>query len=237
VRSLRSILLLVLSIELAGCSASVSVKPVPVPSGDTPQVVNGVPFRVPGQYTIHVYRLNKDNYEEIRNYVRTLPDPDELYAVNFSAKALSDQKVNLKFRSDSTLSELNLSGAAQKVDEAITAIGTQAVGAFSAFQNRELTTLEAANKEAEARKALADAEAALDTSTGKPAIAQEDALVAALTALNAARKAENELNDLPATATASERAAKEDALRLERLRANVAYRRAGLAVPFPDAFP
>lgn len=247
---------------LIGCSATVSVKPIdpnskpgaagtcssnflvrlinpkPNPGG----AVCGVPFRAPAHYTIRVYQSDgKGGYKEIKErFVENLPNPDELYALNFSAKALSNQKVGLKFNPSGTLNLVDLSGASQQADEAIKAFGDQAVGLYSAIQNRGLTELKAQKDALDASKAVLEAQDALRTATNKPTTNQGTALVAALEALNAAREAEREwstlINQVPKPSAALIAAA-EDKLRLARLKANLAYRQAGLEPPFSDVFP
>jgi len=235
---------------IVGCSANVHIgrvagPPPPQPAEKCRPIgeVDGIPFRVPAIYTLRVYQLKGKSYEPVESarFVRKLPDPCELFTLSFGAKALSDQKVNLKFDVDGTLDLLDLTET-QKLDEAITDVGGQAVDLFAAVQGRELTELQAQKTALESRKAVVEAQAALTAAEAKPTTEQANAsgaaMIAALEALNAARAAERALETaVRQRAPAQQRAALEDALRLARLKANEAYRKAGLEIPFPDVFP
>ncbi len=248
--SIRILSILAVSLVLlvcAGCSANVTVGRVapakPAEKCHLTGEVDGIPFRVPAIYTLRVYQLKGKSYEPVESarFVRKLPDPCELYTLSFDAKALSDQKVALKLDIDGTLDLLDMTEA-QKVDEAITDIGGSAVDLFAAVQGRELTELQAQKTALEARKAAVEAEAALAAAEAKPGTDQANAtgtaMIAALEALNAARAAERALEAaVQQRAPAAQLAPLQDALRLARLKANDAYRKAGLEIPFPDIFP
>jgi hypothetical protein len=236
-----------LPLVCVACSANVEIGRV-APESENAKcsptgAVAGVPFRVPAIYTLRVYQLKGKSYVPVESapFVRKLPDPCELFTLSFGANALSDQTMALKFDVDGTLDLLDMKET-QKLDEAITDVGGQAVDLFAAVQGRELTELQAQKAALEARKQVVDAEAALAASETKPATDQANAsgtaMIAALEALNAARAAERSLDAaVRQGATDAERAALEDALRLARLKANDAYRKAGLPIPFPDIFP
>lgn len=203
----------------------------------------GIPFRVPATYTIRVYQLHGMRYEAVDSppFIHTLPDPCELFSLSFSAKAFSDQKVALKYRDDGTLDTLDLVEA-KKLAEAIDSVGGQALDLYAAYERRDLTELEAKKAGLVSKKEALETEQALATAMDKPATDKANqsgaAMIGALESMNAARAAERALaNAASLQANASALASLEDALRLARLKANDAYRKAGLDAPFLDVFP
>lgn len=235
--SCTSFALLVLLL-MPGCSSTINVgrlEPKPSSPPSTPPVIDGIPFRVPSIYTVRVYQRKGATYEEKAHFVHQLADPQQLYTLNFNSQALADQKFNLKIRPDGTLEVLDLKET-KKVDEALTEFGAQAVALYSAIGKRDLDEANAQKTALDAQKALLDSQALLDGAVKKPDLDQDIARVAALEALNAANAAERTLL-AQANASPAEKAPLEDALRLARLKANQAFKRAGLEPPFPDAFP
>jgi hypothetical protein len=117
---------------------------------------------------------------------------------------------------------------------AITEVGTQ----LNAIADK-IATFDNDRRAAElaALKSKTDLEEAIQKAKESPIQAKEAVLVAALQAFNDAEAAQRKLNDLPSTATTSERADAEANLRILKLQANQAFRKAGLSAPYPGVFP
>jgi hypothetical protein len=204
----------------------------------------GLPFRVPNVYTVRVFQKQKDgDYKQVeRHFVKVLPDPKKLYALNVDSKLMSQGTLDVKIRADGTLDFVHLHDVEFRGDEALTAFGTQATALYEAIENRDLIALETQKAAIEAKKNLLVSEAALEEQADKPADDLDAALIAALEALNEANSAYDALEGLQSQTapppTATEVRAAERALLLARVKANQAYRRADLPVPFPGVnFP
>ena len=264
-----SILLLLFTI--IGCSTSIRVKDISANVQDIKargqddhnelQQIHGIPFRMKETYTINIYKKYGEKYKKKGQLVQNLPDPKRLFAVNFKAKQFADQKLQLDFRNDSTISALDLS-TTLKFDKALKSLGNNAVNVANALVELEKTKEEAKvsefdkkKKELTEQKEMLALEAEILNAQENLRTAQRDAtkiplleseldtsekerlMEDALRALQDAEAAELALNTLPQDAKPEELLGAQAALRLARLKANHAFRKAGLEAPFPDAFP
>lgn len=237
----RIVPILVLVAVLYGCSSSVMVHEIsqPLPAGR--QEVAGIPFRLAEGYTLRVYqRTSAGEYVEVHSQRERLPDPDRLLAVELDAGRLADNELDLQLREDGTLSVVDLSES-QKLDEAIQTLGGKALDVAEqaiTFEDQvRAKELERLTQATELEAAQASLETVRRERDEAPGADREAALEAALEALTAAELAAETLAALPDEATEAERAAAKGALRLARLKANHAFRRAGLTEPFPGVFP
>jgi hypothetical protein len=234
------------AIWLSGCSTTVDVRDISSikPDADVP----GIPFRMREPCTLRVFQLQDDGrYRQVHVQWLDLPEEERLYALNIEAAYFSDHDLTLKLRDDNTLDEVDLK-TELKLDAAIAELAAQG-GALSdaaltfdrkkreaeAAEIESRASLEAAR--AQAAQARAEQEAARQERAEAPIVAQEGKLAVAVEALNSAEAAERALDALPPDAEESARAECRATLRLLRLRANQAYRAAGLAEPYPGVFP
>ncbi len=228
-----------------GCSTDLKVKPY-VPGNDGS--IDGIPFRVPAAHTIRIYKMNENTgrYELVHRKTANLPATDRLYTLNYSASFLANPNFELTFATDNTLKSILVEGESN-ADKVLSSVATQAVAtanAISDFENNKRAAQKAniasANDLTAAQTAALTnqlnylkAVAALPDYNETTSSNQEVRLQAALKARLDVDAAERELS----------KAKDEDApnvegrLHLLKLVANAAYRKAGLAEPYPGVFP
>jgi hypothetical protein len=244
---MRNLVLVVASLCLAACATRLQVQDI---SGlKTGEPVAGIPFRVREPRTVRVWMRQSAEGDKPPQYkqvfVRTyeLPDSGRLYALNFEASLFGRRDVKVVLREDGALGSVSLKGE-DKTGEALAAASKQSLGLADAVVGFEAKQREAQLAALQGRTSLEKAQAEFEKaqrdlagSREQPSADQNARLVAALEAFNAAQEAERALGNLKPEAPAADRAAAEDKLRLAQLKANQAYRRAGLAEPFPGVFP
>jgi hypothetical protein len=201
-------------VSLLGCSARIAVKELK----PTDESVDGVPFRVKERYVLEVYQKTDAGYVKVGEQLATLPNPDRVYLLQHFGKAFANSGTKFKLRGDGTLETVALSSESTSAD-ALAALGEQ-VDAI-----------------AEQAKALESAREEKDQAKEAARQATEQGEVDYVTAYNAAALAQAELDELPKDASASTRLAKENEVKLLKLQANIAARRADLPRPFPNVRP
>jgi hypothetical protein len=225
----------VLATLLAGCSTTIRVKEITgrAEGGS----IDGIPFRVKQPYTLRVFaRQQNGTYRQVLVQAVDLADPDRLYAVNFDASTWGNRSFEAKLRDDATLESVHIKSE-DKTGEVLAAAGKQANAVTDAAVSFESKRREAEIAGLKSQLDLAKAKAELPAYAESQQVDRETKVLAALEARNAADTAERAIADLPPDATSSQRAAAEEALRVARLKANQAARRAGLGEPYPEVSP
>lgn len=237
---------------LASCSTHQKIAEIPDVGMDAPP---GIPFRVLTPYTIRVFTKGKDgNFQQVYVQSQDLPDQDCLFALNVSSDFFSNHVLQVNVNNDSTLNGSSVTTAIT-IAPAVAALGTQttAVGDTIANFNNNRRTQELANLQSESslrlqrltsqtnlvqqRLTLEQTIANLQKQNQAPQLAREAALVAALQSLNAARAAQQLVDNPPKGTTPVQQANNEGSLRLAELQANQASEAAGLQDPYPGVFP
>ena len=205
---------LALAALLGACSAEIKVSELPS-DAQPGTTVNGVPFRTKERYLVKVYRKSEDGYQQVYQQMETLPNPDRVYVLEHLGQLLSNTETKFVLQRDGTLDSVDLAADSQ-LDEALVALGEQVQATGTTIE--EIRTARAAEKTAEETELQQEETAAVDYQT----------------ALNAATEAEAQLAELPAESPASTVLAQQNRVKLLKLQANIAARRAGLPRPFPE---
>ena len=203
---------------LLGCSSKIEVRncdPTSIEPGDT---IDGIPFRVRQRFRVQLYQKVEERsgakYKKVYEEIQTLADPNRLYILNFKSGFFSDATAGFNLNLDGTITKVNLKSDF-KGDEILTELGTQVTAVTGALATKK--TAEQGEKAAAAT--------ALDK--------EEDLVLAAIQAKNAAELAEAELSALSPNATAVEKLSAEQKVQVTKMEANYAARRAGLPTPYP----
>ena len=167
---------------------------------------------------MEVYQKTDKGYVKVGEQLATLPNSDRVYLLQHLGKALANSNTKFTLRGDGTLASVSLSSQSTS-GEALTAVGEQL------------------NSIAQKAKALDTAKEEQEKAKETELQAAEQGDVNYLTAYNAALLAQTQLDELASNTTASTRLAKENEVRLLKLQANIAARRADLPRPFPDGTP
>jgi hypothetical protein len=192
---------------VGACSAEVKVSEL-APGAPPGTPVDGIPFRTKERYIVKVYQKSDKGYVEVAKQMHTLPNPNKIYVLHHIGQLLSNSDTKFTLNDDGTLKTVHL-GAQSQLDEAVTALEEQVSAAGTTIEKIETA------KESERQ-------------------AEEDLDVAYQTALNAATLAVAELAELPQDVAPSVLLAKQNEVRLKKLEANIAARRANLPRPFPE---
>lgn len=228
-----------------GCSTDLKVKPYkPMAEGS----IDGIPFRVPAAHTIRIYKMNESSgrYELVHRKTANLPATDQLYTLNYSASFLANPNFELTFAPDNTLKSILVEGESS-ADKLLSSVATQTVAAGNAITDFENTKRAAQKANITSENDLMTAQtaalsnqlnyikalAAVPDYNESSSSNQEARLQAALKARLDIETAEREL----AKAKDEDAPNIEGRLRLLKLVANSAYRKAGLAEPYPGVFP
>ncbi|MCK5232936.1 MAG: hypothetical protein KAR13_21865 [Desulfobulbaceae bacterium] len=206
------LLILIMAAILSACSAEYRVVELPS-DAKSGSVVDGVPFRMTQRYKLQIYRLdpNVGGYKQVGEIVKNLPNPEKIYVLKLNGGPLSDSTAKFKLNPDGTLQMVSVKSES-KGTELIDAVGTQTKAVATALKEKKQTKEE-------------------DITTG------QNLMLAALEAKQAVAIAEVKLAGLDPTVSPTERLQAEQELTLAKYKANLAFRRAGLPVPYSDVFP
>ena len=206
---------------LAACSTrAVTSDITATPAGAQ---VSGVPFRTRAPHTLRVFQRQGDgSYKQVFVSREEMADMDRVYALNYDSDVFSNHTFKLTMREDGTLDNFAFTSAAT---------GAAALSATSGAIKGVTDSVVAYEKQ---KQDMAAADAAAAESS---LVSKEDALVAAQAAQQEAEKAMRELVGLPDGTPDDVVAEKQAAVEAAQLKANILFRRAGLAAPYADPFP
>lgn len=130
-------------------------------SSDSAQVIPGVPFRVPADQMVRIFKWNaeKEIYEEQAATHRVSVDYTRLYAINVSGDTFASPALHITENPDNTLQLMNVTSSADA--SAANALGTAVSGALTAKTTQANNVLTAQTNVAAAQMALRDAVDAL----------------------------------------------------------------------------
>jgi len=126
----ESILLVLLSLVLAGCSTKLLVHDISGttwadPSNAAPvnDCNQGIPFRTLASYNAQLYQKTEDGFAAIdKPKVFLIPDHQKLYTLNFQSQYFSNNTFKLTLHDDGTIDKVETTEAIQ-ADKAIEALG------------------------------------------------------------------------------------------------------------------
>jgi hypothetical protein len=218
-------LIAAVSVPLVACATTLEVDEVLELGPDA--ALDGVPFRMPAPYALHVYEKSDKGYRHVKTFAAEMADTDKLFTIDFESKVLADPTFSLQIADDGTIQKLSLDSTlkADDVLGAVAGAAKEAKDALLAAEELEQTRL----------KRLQDAETAREAD----ADAQELARLAAYEAFLAAETAVAEYVELlrdPA-ATTAQRVAKRNQVHALRAKANMLYRQAGMTPPYDLDLP
>lgn len=206
----------------SGCATKVYVTELPqnVKGGTR---IDGIPFRTLEDYQVKLYAYNNSQkkYSEIAvdDTPTRFANKDRIYILHMSASTFSNGKVDFQLDDDNTIKSLQVDSTSTG-ESALTGLGTGL---------KNIVTAQSARREA--------AELAIDEEQKERAatvVAKEDGFAVALDAQQAAVAAQLEVDALLPTASSIDRQKAEAKARKARVMANVAARRAGIALPYPS---
>lgn len=206
----------------SGCATKVFVTELPQNAKANTRV-DGIPFRTLENYEVKLYAYSSSQKKYLEIAVDEKPtrfaNKDRIYILHMSASTFSSGKVDFQLDDDNTIKSL-------QVDS--TSTGESALTGFgNGLKN--IVTAQSARREA--------AELAIEEEQKESVaavVAKEDGFAVALDAQQAAVSAQLEVDALLPTASAIDRQKAEAKARKARVMANVAARRAGIALPYPS---
>jgi hypothetical protein len=243
-RILKLVLITLIMFTL-GCSTKVEVKEINI--NDKNSAVGGIPFRVLEPHIVRVYAKDPttSQYKEVFAKSYNLANEDTLYSLNYEADYFAHPNFEVAFQNDNTLKTLNISDQSH-LAEAMKGLSATAKDVSTAAADYDLNRLKAKKDRLAAEADVLTSEVGLvKAKTALPDFKetvnsnQEARLESALKALNLAEAAQRELDTITqkAGSTSLDIENAEAKVRLARLQANQAYRRAGLPEPYPGVFP
>lgn len=132
--------ILIATVLLAACSAEIEVREINQKTIAQGTQIDGVPFRKKSRYEVEILELQEDGQykpvADLKDNVKTLPDPERLYVLQFTGGPLANAGPTVSLNSDSTLKEIKLKTDSQG-DEALGAIEKQVTAVQEERDRRE----------------------------------------------------------------------------------------------------
>jgi hypothetical protein len=203
-----------------GCASEVKVRDISGPPPQPGVEFEGIPVRFPSRQAVEVYALQPDgSYTLVHSHVYVLPDQSRMFAVRVDADELSDHTLALEVEADGTPKKIKTTTSSQG-GEVLSQVGSSLSGVATA-----VATLEQKQQEVEAA----------ERKKGSDDLANREKLYLEFRdTVEEALRQEAKVNGLPSTTPNADRFAEVSKLRILKLKANQAARRAGELKPFPD---